>query len=941
MTLENNQTINNNKTLRFQTVNTSAYAYFAQQSDDNFVFYSTNTTYGDRAIWSIFANSVTSNLTVSVGANFNSGLIVTGSATIQSSTYPYLYVNSSAVGGYKSGIQFQSSGANKFELGVDISANNNNNFWIYDDTASKVRIFIANTGFTGIGTGGPSAIFTVQGDGTSPSLRVLDSNTNFRFNVGSSYNLSVWDGNANNVAQIATSNAYYSWFNLTGNNVGIGTNTPAYTLDVAGNIRATGNAIIGAGIIANNSIGTAGQYLTSNGTGTYWSSPGAVSINTAATYTWTNTHTFSNVVTFNTTVNFANGSYISAAGDFVAQRNGNTGAIFLGNTGNRYLYYDGVAYNLPGAPINMSNYLAVGQSGTVGFAELFQGDATHTGYLSFYDKGPSTRYGYIGYGEFGSGTLKFFSENGNDLVLGTAGAEKLRILNANGNVGINNGSPGYQLDVYGTIHSGYGGFRTDGVSYPLLAYSTASYTPQIWLENQTNDGTGPYFQFVKSRGTSGNTTNSGDNFGAIQFGGRLNGGSGTGSNWVGAYINGIQVGSANSSYLAASITVHSESYTYIDGAINIFRLNNYTEMARIDGNGFYVGSTGGDYGRTWRGVYRLDQNAVTQVGIINAANNASTAARFTMITGTGYSYVDWSLYDGAGSPYAIESYGSAVSAKYTQFSGTGKNFTFAANGNFGIGTSSPGYNLDVNGSARITSGVDIQGGLFVAGSYGVDIVGIPGISLWYDGSGTCYMDSLNNGVTWLPTVLRNDALIVASSYGSEVARFTTSALGIGTSSPSGKLEVADKIYTHGYVTRTGYSGGYGGNCFNIYWDGTYSHLWIDNTDFGTGWPSDYRIKDNIKPHVAGALDRVMKWKPVSYTHKKTGVWKKNDNPIIGFVAHELQEVTPSAVFGKKDHVDENGNMQPQSLAAIPMIAELTLALQELKAEFDAYKASHS
>ena len=36
--------INNNQGLRFQTVNTAAYSYFTQQNDDNFVFYTTNTT---------------------------------------------------------------------------------------------------------------------------------------------------------------------------------------------------------------------------------------------------------------------------------------------------------------------------------------------------------------------------------------------------------------------------------------------------------------------------------------------------------------------------------------------------------------------------------------------------------------------------------------------------------------------------------------------------------------------------------------------------------------------------------------------------------------------------------------------------------------------------------------------------------------------------------
>lgn len=47
---------------------------------------------------------------------------------------------------------------------------------------------------------------------------------------------------------------------------------------------------------ANSSTGSAGQVLTTNGSGIYWSSAG---VNTAAQYTWTNTHLFNANVTVN------------------------------------------------------------------------------------------------------------------------------------------------------------------------------------------------------------------------------------------------------------------------------------------------------------------------------------------------------------------------------------------------------------------------------------------------------------------------------------------------------------------------------------------------------------------------------------------------------------------------------------------------------------------
>jgi len=46
------------------------------------------------------------------------------------------------------------------------------------------------------------------------------------------------------------------------------------------------------------------------------------------------------------------------------------------------------------------------------------------------------------------------------------------------------------------------------------------------------------------------------------------------------------------------------------------------------------------------------------------------------------------------------------------------------------------------------------------------------------------------------------------------------------------------------------------------------------------------------------------------------------------------------VTGEKDAVDENGNPKHQGIDTSFLVATLTAAIQELKAEFDAYKASH-
>ena len=97
--------------------------------------------------------------------------------------------------------------------------------------------------------------------------------------------------------------------------------------------------------------------------------------------------------------------------------------------------------------------------------------------------------------------------------------------------------------------------------------------------------------------------------------------------------------------------------------------------------------------------------------------------------------------------------------------------------------------------------------------------------------------------------------------------------------------------------------------------------------------SDYRLKENIEP-MTGALATVAALKPVTYK------WKIDGSAGQGFIAHELAEVVPDCVTGEKDAVDEEGNPKYQGIDTSFLVATLTAAIQELKAEFDAYKATH-
>lgn len=95
--------------------------------------------------------------------------------------------------------------------------------------------------------------------------------------------------------------------------------------------------------------------------------------------------------------------------------------------------------------------------------------------------------------------------------------------------------------------------------------------------------------------------------------------------------------------------------------------------------------------------------------------------------------------------------------------------------------------------------------------------------------------------------------------------------------------------------------------------------------------SDYRMKENIAP-MTGALNKVLQLNPVTYT------WKSNGYAGQGFIAHELQAVVPDCVSGEKDAVDAEGNPIYQGVDTSFLVATLTAAIQELKAELDATKA---
>ena len=89
-----------------------------------------------------------------------------------------------------------------------------------------------------------------------------------------------------------------------------------------------------------------------------------------------------------------------------------------------------------------------------------------------------------------------------------------------------------------------------------------------------------------------------------------------------------------------------------------------------------------------------------------------------------------------------------------------------------------------------------------------------------------------------------------------------------------------------------------------------------------GSVSDYRAKENISG-IDSPIERLMKLNPVRFNFK--GVV---GNKVDGFIAHEVQEVVPEAVVGKKDAIDENGDDLFQSLDVAKLVPLLVASIQD-------------
>jgi hypothetical protein len=375
------------------------------------------------------------------------------------------------------------------------------------------------------------------------------------------------------------------------------------------------------------------------------------------------------------------------------------------------------------------------------------------------------------------------------------------------------------------------------------------------------------------------------------------------------------------------LTVHAGA----DGDVGFFR-GGSTRQVQIgtSSTAGYINTDNGSAGLEIRtqGTARMfvDNSGNLGLGVTPSAWEASAVLQFGSAGNTSFSYgkrgvTNNAYYDGSNWRYvystnaALYQMNTGQHQWYTAPSGTAGNsisftqaMTLDASGRLLLGTTSASGGIGAGG-------LDVYDRIAV----GTGTAGTPGLHC---------RDSTGTGLFFGTNVLG------FSTGGSERARITSGGdLLVGGT--SGDPNPGVFIYTSGAVSQGNSAGASGFEFLSFRRSGTQIGTVTQNgtTAVAYNTSSDYRLKHDIAP-MTGALAKVALLKPCTYK------WNADNSAGEGFIAHELAEVCPQAVTGEKDAVDADGNPKYQGIDTSFLVATLAAAIKELKAEFDAYKATH-
>jgi trimeric autotransporter adhesin len=485
-----------------------------------------------------------------------------------------------------------------------------------------------------------------------------------------------------------------------------------------------------------------------------------------------------------------------------------------------------------------------------------------------------------------------------EIKTGTGSGTTAMTLNASANVGIGTASPVVPLDIYNATTSSLRVQGDSTVNAQLARYST---------DNQ------PAVAIIrKGRGTvaSPSAVASGDIMGSITFqayGGTNNRSLAAITGVVSAYTSDTDISSFLNFSTTPTGSVTAAERMRIDSAGNV-------------GIGTSSPTTQLDLTRTVTGG----------AGLSFQANNPDTGASSASYVLAKQGSVSTGIYSYGNSG----SYIGAITNNFAAFiTNNTERMRIDTAGNVGIGTNAPAGILDVKGN---TNGV-------IAQYLRNDSTGASSTSVYQISAGTRYVNQNVNYTGQFYQVIGSGIVLSYSDFdtqiwrnnaGTERMRIDSSGnLLVGTTSGVAKVVVQSPNAATAIVTGNT-SGTALYNAALFYNNGLASlvgQIAVSGTTCSYNSLSDYRLKEDVQP-MTGALEKVAALKPCTYT------WKADGSAGQGFIAHELQAVVPDCVVGEKDAINEDGSIKPQGIDTSFLVATLTAALQELKAELDVCKA---
>jgi hypothetical protein len=393
---------------------------------------------------------------------------------------------------------------------------------------------------------------------------------------------------------------------------------------------------------------------------------------------------------------------------------------------------------------------------------------------------------------------------------------------------------------------------------------------------------------------------------------------------------------------------------YTNGTTDGTTTNRITERARIDSSGsFLVGTSANNWG-VYGGFseFKKDQNSRTLLTVSNQ-NSGSSGAAGILLASYGNSWIQ-AIGTTANNSNALTWSLDATSPS--------EKMCLTTSGNLGIGTSSPSgiFNIKTsNGQFLVQNGTssaqmrisafnnagnanaalifegytseygrfDASGRLLVgltSGTSGYNIeaqAGASGTGIRASNSGGGYIaieaesNATSNGVLrWT-----NDLKFIEGS--TERMRLSSGNLMAGRTSALAGARISAETSTgsptfasYGPTTGTEYAFDF------VNPNGIVGSITTNGSATAFNTSSDYRLKDNPQPlNGSGAFIDALK--------PKTWKWKVDGSVGVGFIAHEVQEVSPNSVVGEKD----GEQMQAMEYGSAEFIANIIAELQSLRA----------